>query len=167
MDYTQKITEFRAQKSKLMADAEKAAAEGRIEDMTKIADNMTKINDSIAAMERILDESRKHAEPAGYDGALHDDGKGEGPKAKQGEDCKPFASLGEQLMSWPSPCRRSRRSLRTSRIKCLRSLRPWSSMRKRLPFGHSDLWTRGSSWTASRPTRRSRRTAMEISKDIS
>ena len=99
MDYTQKITEFRAQKAKLMADAEAAAAEGRIEDMTKIADNMTKINDSIAAMERILDESRKHAEPAGYDGALHDDGKGEGPKAKQGEDCKPFASLGEQLKS--------------------------------------------------------------------
>ena len=54
MDYTQRITEFRAQKAKLMADAEAAAAEGRIEDMTKIADNMTKINDSIAAMERIL-----------------------------------------------------------------------------------------------------------------
>ena len=99
MDYTQKITEFRAQKSKLMADAEKAAAEGRIEDMTKIADEMSKINDNIAAMERILDESRKHAEPAGYDGALHaDDGNGT-KAAKQGEDCKPFASLGEQLKS--------------------------------------------------------------------
>lgn len=101
MDYTQKITEFRAQKSKLMADAEAAAAEGRIEDMTKIADDMSKINDNIAAMERILDESRKHAEPAGYDGALHaDDDKGDGAKAaKQGEDCKLFASLGDQLKS--------------------------------------------------------------------
>ena len=99
MDYTQEITEFRAQKAKLMADAEAAAAEGRLEDMTKIADEMSKINDSIAAMERILDESRKHAEPAGYDGALHDDGKGEGPKAKQGDDCRLFRSLGEQLRS--------------------------------------------------------------------
>ena len=57
MDYTQKITEFRAQKSKLMADAEAAAAEGRLEDMTKIADEMSKINDNIAAMERILEIS--------------------------------------------------------------------------------------------------------------
>ena len=99
MDYTQEITEFRAQKAKLMADAEAAAAEGRLEDMTKIADEMSKINDSIAAMERILDESRKHAEPAGYDGVLHDEGEDNKPKAKQGDDCRLFRSLGEQLRS--------------------------------------------------------------------
>ncbi len=76
MDYMEKITELRASKAKLNEQAQALVTEGKFEDANKLADQMEGINKQIQAVERLLDESRKHAVPLDgeYDGILHDDG---------------------------------------------------------------------------------------------
>ena len=81
-----------------MATAEGLVNEGKCDEATAIGDQMAGINSSIAALEKLMDESRKNAEPVGgaYDGVLHSGAGGSDPKAGK-DDFKPFASLGEQL----------------------------------------------------------------------
>ena len=78
MDYMEKITELRASKAKLNEQAQALVTEGKFEDANKLADQMEGINKQIQAVERLLDESRKHAVPLDgkYDGILHDEGTG-------------------------------------------------------------------------------------------
>ena len=98
MDYMEKITELRASKAKLNEQAQALVTEGKFEDANKLADQMEGINKQIQAVERLLDESRKHAVPLDgkYDGILHDEGTGK-PKDGKKDAVKPFATLGEQL----------------------------------------------------------------------
>ena len=98
MDYMEKITELRASKAKLNKQAQALVTEGKFEDANKLADQMEGINKQIQAVERLLDESRKHAAPLDgkYDGILHDEGTGK-PKDGKKDAVKPFATLGEQL----------------------------------------------------------------------
>ena len=98
MDYMEKITELRASKAKLNEQAQALVTEGKFEDANKLADQMEGINKQIQAVERLLDESRKHAVPLDgkYDGILHDEGTGT-PKDGKKDAVKPFATLGEQL----------------------------------------------------------------------
>ena len=63
MDYMEKITELRASKAKLNEQAQALVTEGKFEDANKLADQMEGINKQIQAVERLLDESRKHAVP--------------------------------------------------------------------------------------------------------
>ena len=96
MDYMEKITELRASKAKLNKQAQALVTEGKFEDANKLADQMEGINKQIQAVERLLDESRKHAAPLDgkYDGILHDEGTGK-PKDGKKDAVKPFATLGE------------------------------------------------------------------------
>ena len=96
MDYMEKITELRAQKSQLAADAEKLVGEGKYDEVDAKSAEMEKINANIARLEKLHAEASKNAEPVGnYDGVLHSNtGKG---KAEDKGAVRPFASLGEQL----------------------------------------------------------------------
>lgn len=98
MDFMEKITDLRTKKSQLVIDAQKLVDEGKFEDAGKLGDQMQDINKQIESLEKLLDESRKHAEPVGgqYDGVLHSDQDGGMPKAAA---TRPFASLGEQLQA--------------------------------------------------------------------
>ena len=94
MDFMEKITELRAQKSQLLAQAEGLVTDGKFEDADQITAKMEQINSQIASLEKLANVSKEGAYPV-YDGALHSGA--ENPKdGKRGED-KPFASLGEQL----------------------------------------------------------------------
>ena len=94
MDYMEKITDLRAQKGALQAQAEGLMAEGKFDELDPITDQMEAINKQIKSLERVADASRSQAKDA-YDGLLHD-GQGSNPKDK-GDEVKPFANLGEQL----------------------------------------------------------------------
>ena len=98
MDYMEKITELRASKAKLNEQAQALVKEGKFEDANQLANQMEGINKQIQTVERLLDESRKHAVPLDgkYDGILHDEGTGK-PKDGKKDAVKPFATLGEQL----------------------------------------------------------------------
>ena len=92
MDFMEKITELRAEKSKLLAQAEALPLED-VEGRDKITDQMEGLNAQIKSLERQAKASADGA--AVYDGILH---SGEGTK-KQADGGAPklFASLGEQL----------------------------------------------------------------------
>ena len=98
MDFMEKITELRAQKSQLVDQAEGLVKDGKFDEADKISDQMADLNKQIATAEKLLDESRKNAAPTNgvYDGVLHD---GKGGKLQDGkqDEVKPFATLGEQL----------------------------------------------------------------------
>ncbi len=96
MDFMEKITELRAQKSQLLAKAEGLVTDGKFEDADQITAQMEKINGQIASLEKLADASKAKSDPV-YDGALHRSA-GDPKDGKKGED-KPFASLGEQLKS--------------------------------------------------------------------
>lgn len=94
MSFQAKIDELRAQKQQLLDKAQGLADEGKLEELGKITDQMEGINNSIKSLERLM--SAKGEEPQKvYDGALHS-GKKE-TKAKEEQEARPFASLGEQL----------------------------------------------------------------------
>ena len=95
IDFMEKLTELRAQKGTLLTKAEALAAEGKLDEVEKITDQMEGINADIKKWERLASASKDAAVPA-YDGALHTGGSGGNPKNK-GEEVKPFATLGEQL----------------------------------------------------------------------
>lgn len=95
MDYMEKITELRAQKSQLAADAEKLVGEGKFDEVDAKSAEMEKINANIARLEKLHAAAAGRSEPIdGYDGVLHDGGKVEDKGT-----VKPFASLGEQLQA--------------------------------------------------------------------
>lgn len=98
MDFMEKITELRAQKSQLVDQAEGLVKDGKFDEADKISDQMADLNKQIATAEKLLDESCKNAAPTNgvYDGVLHD---GKGGKLQDGkqDEVKPFATLGEQL----------------------------------------------------------------------
>ena len=94
MDFMGKITELRAQKSKLLTQAQALADEGKYEEVDKITDQMESINNQIRSVENLAKQSQENAEPI-YDGILHDGGKA--TDERKSVDDKPFASLGEQL----------------------------------------------------------------------
>ena len=94
MDFMEKITDLRAQKSQLLAQAQPLADEGKYDEVDKISAQMESINNQIRSLENLAKQSQENAEPV-YDGILHDGGKA--PKEKKSADDKPFASLGEQL----------------------------------------------------------------------
>ena len=94
MDYMEKITDLRAQKGALQAQAEGLMAEDKFDELDPITDQMEAINKQIKSLERVADASRSQAKDT-YDGVLHD-GQGGNPKDK-GDEVKPFANLGEQL----------------------------------------------------------------------
>lgn len=94
MDFMEKITELRAQKSQLLAKAQTFADEGNYAEVDKITEQMEGINNQIKSLEGLAKQSQENAEPV-YDGILHD--KGKTPKESKGGEDKPFASLGEQL----------------------------------------------------------------------
>ena len=96
MDYMEKITGLRAEKAELNTQAQALVEEGKLEEAGALADRMAGINAQLQTLEKLLDESRKNAAPAGggYDGVLHAPPAGDGaPNARE----QPFASLGEQL----------------------------------------------------------------------
>ena len=77
MDYMEKITELRAQKSQLAADAEKLVTEGKFDEVDAKSAEMEKINANIERLEKLHAAAAGAAEPVGgYDGVLHDGGKG-------------------------------------------------------------------------------------------
>lgn len=92
MDFMEKITQLRAQKAQLLAQAQNLVAEDKITEASAITDQMEAINAQIADLEKLAKASREAAEPA-YDGALYT------PSAKSGgkSEDKPFATVGEQL----------------------------------------------------------------------
>ena len=94
MDFMERITDLRAQKSQLLAQAQPLADEGKYDEVDKISAQMESINNQIRSLENLAKQSQENAEPV-YDGILHDGGKA--PKEKKSADDKPFASLGEQL----------------------------------------------------------------------
>ena len=94
MDFMEKITELRAQKSQLLAQAEGLVTDGKFEDADQITAKMEQINSQITSLEKLANVSKEGADPV-YDGALHS-GAGDPKDGKRGEE-KPFASLGEQL----------------------------------------------------------------------
>ena len=96
IDFMENITELRAQKGKLYAQAESLVAEGKFDEADEISAKMETINANIARLERLSNASRANAQPA-YDGILHD-GKG-GSTKDDGKEDKPFATLGEQLQA--------------------------------------------------------------------
>ena len=53
MDYMEKITELRAQKSQLAADAEKLVAEGKFDEVDAKSAEMEKINANIERLEKL------------------------------------------------------------------------------------------------------------------
>ncbi|MCI7713068.1 MAG: phage major capsid protein [Clostridiales bacterium] len=93
-----KITELRAQKQQLAAQAETLVKDGKLDDLDNITQQMNDLNGNIEKLERAMDAARANAAPVdgAYDGVLHDGEKG---KAKDGKDkdLKVFSSLGEQL----------------------------------------------------------------------
>lgn len=91
MDFMAKITELRAQKAELLEKANALTDEAEI---NKLSDQMTGINSSIAAYERLAAESAKNAAPLGGDPAKD---PGKNPEAKEDKPLKLFGSLGEQL----------------------------------------------------------------------
>ena len=92
MDFMEKITELRARKAQLLAQAEGLVADGKVTEASAITDQMEDINTQISGLEKLAKASREAAEPV-YDGALHSSpAKDEGAR-----DDKPFASVGEQL----------------------------------------------------------------------
>lgn len=94
MDFMEKITDLRAQKSQLLAQAQTLADEGNYAEVDKISEQMEGINSQISSLEKLARQSQEHAEPV-YDGILHDGSHA--PKDRKGGEDKPFASLGEQL----------------------------------------------------------------------
>lgn len=98
MDFMAKITELRAQKKQLAAQAETLVKDGKLDDLDNITQQMNDLNGNIEKLERAMEAARSNAAPldSAYDGVLHDGEKG---KAKDGKDkdLKVFSSLGEQL----------------------------------------------------------------------
>lgn len=98
MDFMAKITELRAQKKQLAAQAETLVKDGKLDDLDNITQQMNDLNGNIEKLERAMEAARDNAAPVdgAYDGVLHDGEKG---KAKDGKDkdLKVFSSLGEQL----------------------------------------------------------------------
>ena len=94
MDFMEKITDLRARKTQLLAQAQPLADEGKYDEVDKITQQMEGINNQIRSLENLAKQSRESAEPV-YDGILHDGGKA--PQETKVTDDKPFASLGEQL----------------------------------------------------------------------
>ena len=94
MDFMEKITDLRAQKSQLLAKAQAFADDGNYDEVDKITEQMEGINNQIKSLENLAMQSQENAAPV-YDGILHNGGK-EPKDGKRGED-KPFASIGEQL----------------------------------------------------------------------
>lgn len=98
MDFMAKITELRAQKKQLAAQAETLVKDGKLDDLDNITQQMTDLNGNIEKLERAMEAARSNAAPldSAYDGVLHDEENG---KAKNGKDkdLKVFSSLGEQL----------------------------------------------------------------------
>ena len=98
MDFMAKITELRAQKQQLAAQAETLVKDGKLDDLDNITQQMNDLNGNIEKLERAMEAARANSEPmdSAYDGVLHDGEKG---KAKDGKDkdLKVFSSLGEQL----------------------------------------------------------------------
>ena len=98
MDFMEKITELRAQKKQLAAQAETLVRDGKLDDLDKITQQMNDLNGNIEKLERAMDAARSNAAPVdgAYDGVLHG---GEPGKAKDGKDkdLKVFSSLGDQL----------------------------------------------------------------------
>lgn len=94
MDFMEKITDLRAQKSQLLAKAQAFADDGNYDEVDKITEQMEGINNQIKSLESLAKQSQENADPV-YDGILHD--KGKAPKEGKGGEDKPFASVGEQL----------------------------------------------------------------------
>lgn len=94
MSFQAKIDELRAQKQQLLDKAQGLADEGKLEELGEITDQMEGINNSIKSLERLM-SSQGEVSKLVYDGALHS-GKKE-TKAKEEQEARPFASLGEQL----------------------------------------------------------------------
>lgn len=92
MDFMEKITELRASKAQLLAQAEGLVADGKITEASAISDQMENINAQIAGLEKLAKASREAAEPV-YDGALYSSSAKDSGKSED----KPFASVGEQL----------------------------------------------------------------------
>ncbi len=96
MDFMEKITELREQKSQLLAKAQTFADEGNYAEVDKITEQMEGINNQIKSLEGLAKQSQENAQPV-YDGILHD--KGKTTKENKGGEDKPFASIGEQLVA--------------------------------------------------------------------
>ena len=94
MSFQAKIDELRDQKQQLLDKAQGLADEGKLEELGEITDQMEGINNSIKSLERLM-SSQGEVSKLVYDGALHS-GKKE-TKAKEEQEARPFASLGEQL----------------------------------------------------------------------
>jgi len=98
MDFMEKITELRAQKKSLADKANALVADGKLEELDAITDQMEEINKNIQALERNLEASRAAAEPVGgYDGLLHSGKADSGAQNKARNEARPFESLGDQL----------------------------------------------------------------------
>ena len=98
MDFMAKITELRAQKKQLAAQAETLVKDGKLDDLDNITQQMTDLNGNIEKLERAMEAARSNAAPvdSAYDGVLHDEENGEAKNGKD-KDLKVFSSLGEQL----------------------------------------------------------------------
>ena len=94
MSFQAKIDELRAQKQQLLDKAQGLADEGKLEELGEITDQMEGINNSIKSLERLM-SSQGEVSKLVYDGALHSGNKE--TKAKEEQEARPFASLGEQL----------------------------------------------------------------------
>ena len=64
MDFMEKITELREQKSQLLAKAQTFADEGNYAEVDKITEQMEGINNQIKSLEGLAKQSQENAQPA-------------------------------------------------------------------------------------------------------
>lgn len=97
MDFMEKITELRAQKSELAKQSGQLVKDGKFEEVDALSAKMEGINASIDSVAKLMAASNKNANPVdlGDDGILHDEGKPE-PKDEK-KQLHLFDSIGEQL----------------------------------------------------------------------
>lgn len=97
MDFMEKITELRAQKSELAKQSEQLVKDGKFEEVDALTTKMEGINASIDSVAKLMAASNKNAKPEdlGDDGILHDEGNPETKDEKK--QMHLFDSIGEQL----------------------------------------------------------------------
>ena len=95
-DFNAQIVDLRAKKAQLVNKAESLAADGAIEELNQVKDQLHALNDRMNTLMDLAQESQQDAQ-AVYDGVLHQQ-EGQQAKDKQ-EGLHLFDSLGEQLQA--------------------------------------------------------------------
>lgn len=96
VDYAAQIAAKRADRAKLLAQAEQLVAEGKYNELDAVTAQVEDAAKAITALERAASASNDEAMEPAYDGVLHSGGA---KKPGDGKDIHFFGSLGEQLQA--------------------------------------------------------------------